>query len=371
MIRKIVLYVLGAVLILTSVVLARRIISSRKKPKAVVDKVIKTAFTQKVRNGLVPIVIPANGNLVAKRRLELYAEVQGIFLPRKKLYRTGEKYTKGEVLIRLDDREYYASVQSAKTNLYNLITSVMPDLRLDYPDAYNTWRKYLEGFDINKTTPTLPGFSSEQEKYFITAKDILSSYYNVKNMEEKLFKYTIAAPFSGVLSEAVVTEGTLVRTGQKLGEFIDPSVYELEVSISNRFADLLKEGKEVTLNNLDDTKKYKGTVVRINKIVDVETQTVTAFIQLSGKSLREGMFLEALLQAKEETEAFEMDRSLMVSENEIYVIKEGNLDLLKVNPVYFSDKKVVLKGIPEGTDVLLKPVPGAHPGLAVKIYEGE
>jgi hypothetical protein len=39
-----------------------------------------------------------------------------------------------------------------------------------------------------------------------------------------------------------------------------------------------------------------------------------------------------------------------------------------VNPVYFSDKTVVVKGIPNGSLILNKPVPGAYAGMLVKIY---
>ena len=53
----------------------------------------------------------------------------------------------------------------------------------------------------------------------------------------------ISAPFSGILTEALVTEGTLIRNGQKLGEFIDPSDYEMEVNISKSYANLLKVGE--------------------------------------------------------------------------------------------------------------------------------
>lgn len=368
MIRKIILYALGIVFVVLAVFIARRTVAARQKPKSVTERVVKTVFAEPAQNGAVPVIIPANGNLVAKRRLELYAEVQGIFKPRTKLFRDGQKYRKGEVLIQLDANEYVASVQSTKTNFYNLITTVMPDLRLDYPEAYEKWRQYLANFDLTKETPQLPEFSSEQERYFITGKEIVSSYYNVKNLEERLFKYTITAPFSGILSEAAVTEGTLVRTGQKLGEFIDPSIYELEVSVSNEFADLLVEGNLVDLNNLEGSKQYVGKIQRVNRIVDLETQTVTAFIEVRGNDLREGMFMEAQLKAKIVSEAIEIDRVLLVDESKLYTVQDGALRLINVNPVYFSDTKAILKDVPEGTQIITKSVPGAHEGMAVKIY---
>ena len=63
--------------------------------------------------------------------------------------------------------EYYASVQSAKSNFYNSITSIMPDLRLDYPQAFPKWQSYLNNLNIDKSLPALPEMTSEKEKYFI------------------------------------------------------------------------------------------------------------------------------------------------------------------------------------------------------------
>ncbi len=42
-----------------------------------------------------------------------------------------------------------------------------------------------------------------------------------------------------------------------------------------------------------------------------------------------------------------------------------------MNPVYFSDKKVVLKEVPDGTTIITKPVVGAYAGMLVKVYKGE
>ena len=162
-------------------------------------------------------------------------QVQGVFKKGSKLFKEGQSFRKGETIINIDADEYAASVQSAKSNLFNQLTAVMPDLRLDYPDIYSKWQDYLTNFDMSKSTPALPEMATEKEKFFISGRGILTSYYNVKNLEQRLSKYRIVAPFSGVLTETLVTEGTLVRSGQKLGEFINTEVYELEVAISKRY----------------------------------------------------------------------------------------------------------------------------------------
>jgi len=361
--------VAGGIIILASLYFAGMIAGSKDNRRAKSPKVVKTVFVDTVKNGTVPLIVPANGNLKAKRRVELYSEVQGVFRPGSKLFRTGQEYMAGQTLIRIDADEYYASVQSAKSSLYNLLTSIMPDLRLDYPEIYPKWQDYLNSFDLEKTTPPLPEMGSEKEKFFITGRQIISNYYTVKNLEQRLSKYTIAAPFNGVLTEALVTEGTLIRSGQKLGEFINTGEYELEVSVSKTYGDFLKVGKEVELYNLDKTNKYVGKVTRVNGKVDLGSQTITVSIEVDGEDLKEGQYLEASLEAREEPNAIEINRSLLLDNDQIFVVKDSILDLMYVDPIYFTDKTVVLKNVPDGEVIVSKPLSGAYAGMLVKVFD--
>ncbi|MBU2927426.1 efflux RND transporter periplasmic adaptor subunit [Winogradskyella psychrotolerans] len=365
MLRKIILSVIGVALIIGAFIFANYLIDNKHKPKPVVPKVVKTVLVDTVKNTTVPVVISANGNLSAMQRVELYSEVQGVFKTGTKLFKPGQKFSKGETLIRLDASEYYASVQSAKSELYNSIAAIMPDLRLDFPDIFQKWQTYLNGFDLSKATPTLPEISGEKENYFITGRGIVSAYYNVKNLEQRLTKYRISAPFTGILTEALITEGTFVRSGQKLGEFINPSIYEMEVAISKSFADILKVGEYVTLTNLDGTKTYDGKVSRVNGSIDATTQTITAYIEVKHNDLKEGMYLEANLNAEKVEDAIEIDRNLLLDSQEIYVVKDSLLDVIAVEPAHYSNTSVVLKGVPNGTIILRKPVPGAYAGMHV------
>ncbi|GAL64604.1 efflux RND transporter periplasmic adaptor subunit [Algibacter lectus] len=367
--RNYILSGIGILFIGFSIFFAKKLIDEKNKPKPIKEKVVKTVLTDTVVNSTIQIVIPANGSLIAKRRVEIYSEVEGIFKPSNILFKPGQEYRKGQTLIRVDASEYYSSVQSAKSNLYNDIAAIMPDLRLDFTDVFPKWQKYLSSFDLNKTTPELPKMTSDKENYFITGRGIVSSYYNVKNLEQRLSKYNIHAPFSGILTEALVTEGSLVRGGQKLGEFIDPSVYEMEVALSKSYASMLKVGETVKLTNLDKTEAYTGHVSRVNGSVDATTQTITAYIDVKDDTLKEGLYLEAQLDARDEENAIEIDRGLLSESNEIFIVRDSLLDVMPAKPVYFSETKVVLKEVPNGTVILKKAVPGAYAGMLVKPFK--
>ncbi|PQJ30983.1 efflux transporter periplasmic adaptor subunit [Nonlabens arenilitoris] len=364
--RKIILGILALLIIGGAIYASKVIIDSKTAPKPRVKKEVKIITTDTITNSTVSIIIPANGNLQAKRRVELYAEVTGVFKPTGILFKTGQEYRAGQSMIIIENSEFYAQVQSARSNLNNQITAIMPDLRLDYPSSYQQWQSYLDSWDMNALTPALPQPVDDKEKYFITGRNIYTTYFNIKNLESRLGKYRIRAPFNGVLTEAMVTEGTLIRSGQQLGEFIQTGTYELQVAISSEFAGFLKIGESVELKNISDAKIYTGKVSRINGKVDQASQTITTVIEVKDDNLKEGMYLTANLDAQKIENAIEINRSLLQNENQLFAVEDGKLVLKTIQPVHFSDKKVVVKGLENGTVIIAQSVPGAYEGMIVK-----
>lgn len=340
---------------------------SARKPK--VEKVINTAFVEKVQNGSVPITIIENGRLVAKRKMDLFSEVQGVMQVTNKEFKPGSRFNKGEVLVKIKNNDYYANLQAQKSVLQNLITSILPDLRLDYPEAYKKWDAYLQKFDINKPIANLPSTNSDKEKFFITGKNIYTTYYNTKNLELIYAKYNIAAPFTGILTESAVNPGTVIRPGQRLGEFIDPTVFEMQVAISQSLITSISVGKIVNIRQpKNNTFSWNGIITRINGKVDPTTQTVQVFIELKGDKLKEGMFLEAHIPGKEVINSFEVNRRLLVNESALYVVSDSILKLVPVEILHKTQNTAIVNGLSNEDQLITKMIPGAYEGMKVSIY---
>lgn len=366
--RQIIISLVG-VLIIAAGFYGKQMMAETKKPEPEKEaRAIPAVFTQKVKNGSTSISITASGNLAARDRIEIFSEVQGIFDFSSNQFKPGVYYKKGEILMRLNSDEFRANLRAQKSNLYNQIVALLPDLRFDYPDAFQKWQDYVNDFNVEQVLKPLPSPSSDKEKLFIAGRNINSTWFTVKNIEERLVKYTIYAPFNGVLTEANIDKGALVRAGQKLGEFINPNIYELEVAVNSSYADLLKTGNSVTLNNIERTKTWNGKVNRLNSLIDPNTQTIQAFIRVSGKGLREGMYLEADLTAKNEENTFEVSRKLLVDNNKLFVLEGEQLILKEIEPVHFTEKTVVVRGLADDTEILERMLPGAYEGMTVKRF---
>ena len=81
------------------------------------------------------------------------------------------------------------------------------------------------------------------------------------------------------------------------------------------------------------------------------------------------MYLEANLSAANEANTLEIDRKLLVDNEKVFFLKDTILELLTIEPVYFNDKTVVIRGVENGTKLLSKPLPGAYQGMRVNEFK--
>lgn len=345
-------------------------IASQKKPadKKSVVKITKVVKAIPVKNETITTKLEITGRLQAAKKIELFTEVGGTLLPNNNRFREGNFFKKGALLVKVDNTEQMLGLLAQKSSLMNQITLMLPDLKSDYPGSFPAWRAYLDSMDVHKGLAPLPDPVSDQEKYFVSARNLYNLYYNIRSQESRMKKYTVRAPFSGSISMAGITEGTLVRAGQKLGEFMNTYAYELEASVNDGDIDLLKVGNEVILSTDNSSKTWKGKVIRISNIVDPATQTIKVFISVSGKELREGMYLTGVVTGREIQNAFEISRNLLIDQDKIYQIKDSSLSLLAVRPMHFTSENAIVTGIPDNTQILSEVVIGAYEGLKVNTY---
>ena len=212
----------------------------------------------------------------------------------------------------------------------------------------------------------LPEPKNDQEKRFIATRNLYTQYYNIKSQGERLNKYTLYAPFSGVLTAASINPGTVIRTGQKLGELMATGNYELIATVPMSDLAYIKVGNAVKLTSEDIAGEWQGTVKRISDQIDPGSQTVQVFIGVNGKELREGMYLRGDVVARSVGEAVRIPRDLLVDQTRVFTVQDSILRLHNVKVIKIEPETVILQGVPNETPLLAKPIPGAFDGMKVE-----
>lgn len=367
--RKVIISLVAILFVVVSYFIQKSFAAKKTPKKQKVEKIIKTVFTEKVANTSLPVVIRESGSLVAKHKVTLFAEAQGILEIPKDNFRVGVAASRGSVLLKINSDDEVANLLAQKSSFQNAIAAILPDLRMDHPQSFPAWESYFKAFDIAQPLQAFPEPQNDLEKYFVIAKGIYKNFYAIQNLEASLKRYTIKAPFDGVLSETLVSNGSLIRPGQKLGEFLGKDVFELFLSVNANLANSLAVGKKVTLHSLTSTKTWSGKVVRFNNRIDQKSQTVQVFIEVRGSDLREGMYVDASVAANMIDNAYEIPQNILIDKKEVYVYENGFLKLQPVVPVYFNKKTVLIQGLKEGQLLVTRPVSGAFEGMQVKLFE--
>jgi len=81
------------------------------------------------------------------------------------------------------------------------------------------------------------------------------------------------------------------------------------------------------------------------------------------------MYLEAKLTAKKEENTFEVSRKLIIENKKLFVFESGKLHLKEIEPVHFTEKTAIIRGLPDGTEILERTLPGAYDGMTVNRFE--
>ena len=321
--------------------------------------------TKQVDNQVIQTYINITGRLQPEDKIDIFAEVSGVLQNTGKPFKEGVYYRRGQILLRINDDEARQNLNAQKNGFINSLAQVVPDLKIDYPDIYEPWKDYMLAIEMGENLPSLPPVETEQQKLFITGRNIYTQYYNIKQLESRLDKYVIRAPFNGTITEVDINQGTLVRSMQKLGEFVKTGVYELEAAVNIDELPFIEPGKKVIVMPVKRDQEYEGTIARINQQVDQQTQTVEIFIRVYGENLLSGMYLEGKIAANQYRNALKIPRESLLNDEMVYIVRDSTATLQKVEVLKATEDEAIVKGLPDGSTIIIEEQNAAFEGTKV------
>lgn len=312
-------------------------------------------------------VIEIEGRLTSYNKIDLFAEVGGRLKGTSKPFKVGTRFDGGSILLDIDKEEARLNLLAQKSSLVNSITQMMPDLKIDYPQSANHWTKYLNSFNIEGSIAPFPNPISDQERFFINNRNLHSQYYNIKSLENRLSKYQIYAPFSGVITSAEITPGALVRPGQRMGQLMELGNFELEATVALDELRHLKIGQSVVLKSdaLDGT--WTGRIRRISDIIDPSSQSIIVYVSVKSRSLKEGMYLSGQIKGKSIEAVTRIDADQVIDGSYIYTVKDGALAKYDVDIQFINSEYALVKGLPNKVIMPKEKIIGAVEGKKVVI----
>ena len=329
-------------------------------------KNIKSVVATKVENKQITNKIYSTGRVVSTNSITISSEVQGKIISNSFL-KKGTKIKKGNTIFTVQNTDLQLLVNAKKSRIMSLISSNLADIELDFPNEYEKWKTYFNQINIYKNLPSLPKTNSTKEKNFIVSRSILSEYLSIKSDEERLKKYTVKAPYDGIITRSYTDIGAFINPGSPIIDFIREDEMEVELTVNISEIDLINLNDTVILSN--NGKTFNGNIIRKSEFVNSNTQNVSVFasIKNSNERLFSGMYVDATILNTTSKKLVKIPRRSVFDKNKAYIIdNENKLKTQKLNIIFYQDNFVIIDNLKNGTVIVKEPLIGEKEGTEVK-----
>lgn len=362
--------IVGAALLIvaSAIFLAGFFAQQKETPEASVpEMLVRTVKTTPVKYAKVETSVEAFGRVKTAQTLDLISEVSGRMVQGNVQLKAGSNFRKGQLLYQIDDQEATLNMKSQKSNFLRDLAGILPDLKLDFPDAYDKWSSFFNSIDLDKDIPTLPQTSTEKEKTFLATKGIFSTYYAIRSAEVRLEKFRYYAPFRGSIVDVALQSGSFVNPGSKIANVMKSGEHELQVSVETSDIGWIHEGSPATIFSTESKQVWKGVVSRISDFVNQNTQSVDVFIAIDaqGAKIYDGQFLKASIPAETIENGMRIPRESIYNGSEVFVVNDTLLNVQQVEVYRLTDQGAIVGGLPEGADLVIEPLINAHNNMRV------
>lgn len=346
---------------------------SMKPEPSVVERLVapRAVRTAVVKPGDCIPQTPVEGRVEALYRMDIISETTGDLVLGGKEFREGVEFAKGEVMLQLDATEAHNALTAQRSEFLQLLSASLADMRADFPANWSSWETFLEAMDVDARLPALPALSSQREELFVANRGILSLFHSIRAAEERLDKYTVVAPFDGVVTVAAVRPGGLVRAGQLAGVLVGRGAYEVKTAVHARYLTTIAQGDAVAFVDENNQPVARGTVHRVAGNVDAATQSASVYCRVQpvdGKStlLRDGRFLTGTIASAPIAAGVNVPMNLLMDGGSVYAVEAEQLKKVPVEVVFESRSEAIVLGLDSGTVVLTEAVASAFDGMPVQ-----
>lgn len=361
--------ILIPVVILILGFIAMQTLLSYKTDPPRTDPVPRSKIVEAVEVNLesIPAEITAFGRSVSVQPVILNSEVSGIIMEGEIPFQPAQEFRKGDLLLRIDDRQIKLDINSTKSDFLNALAIVLPEIKVDFPKEYEIWQEYFNSCDFDHELSELPEAGNQKIKMFLSRFNVYKLYFTVRNLEIRLSKHYIYAPFDGSIVSTQLRVGSTAQNGTRLGEIINLEDLEVEVPVPAEDIRWINRKRPVVFTSTEIEGSWTGRIKRIGKTIDTRTQTVQVYISVNqsrDRRIYDGVFLKARIPGLDVENAMRVPRKALYNEQFVYLIEDGKLDFREVEISRKETNSVLVTGgLQDGDTLVLEVLQGVAQGM--------
>jgi RND family efflux transporter MFP subunit len=358
----------------------------------------------------VPVLLKGYGEVKTLNVVSISSEVSGTVFEIHPRLEAGEIISKGDLIFKIDPRDYRAALKEATSSVKRLESSILSlkkqfeidqirlkSLKRNAELAEKQFERLRTLFEADSVGTQSNVDAAEQayisasdqatqmartvELYPIQILESESSLESARAMlstaKANLERCEVRAPFNGRLKSVSIEKGQFVSAGREVVTLADDSILEIEVSLDSRDADkwlrfdgegnaataawfgnLKQVGCMVRWTEATSDTHWEGTLHRVVNF-DANTRTLTVAIRILAKNaatentdslpLVDGMFCSVEIPGKSLKNVVKLPRWAVSYENTVYMSVDGRLKTVPVEVARLdSDNAYISGGINPG-----------------------
>lgn len=350
-----------SIIVLIVGVMGMKMLASMKTPPAEAkngERPLRVEATQ-VKQEDIPVFITGYGEVKTFNVVPIAPEVTGKIVKIHSRLEAGEIISKGELLFKIDPRDYM-TVRKTGRNRLKILKRSQELAKKEYERVRVLFKKNSVG--------TQAGVEAA-EKAMLSASDLTSQIAQIlETAETNLERCEVRAPFNARVKSVSLEKGQYVTPGQNVVILADDSVLEIQVPLDSRdsrkwlrFREDKTNGKVAWFSSLEQVpcqiswtennngQTWDGQLHRVVKF-DQQTRTLTVAVRVYAKTavkknsqslpLVEGMFCSIKIPGRTLNNVFRLPRQAVSFENTVHLAVDNRLKTVPVKVARMEGENV-------------------------------
>ena len=371
-------WILPIAIVLLAVLIVVALVSSRPAvetaPRQVAPPPVRVVAVEPTS---VELRVRSQGSVVPATEADLVSEVAGNIVWVAESFEVGGFFDTGDVLLRLDRRDYELAVASARASVAQARVALTRE-EAEAEVAREEWEDLGE--------PGEPGPLVLREPQLDEARArVEAALANQARAELDLSRTAIRAPFAGRLRAKRVDRGEFVNRGMPLATIYSVDAAEVTLPVPDSElafldlplgADLRGAGPLVVLQArfAGGLHEWEARIVRVGGEIDPATRMVNLIARVEDPyramgdrpPLSVGLFVDAEVVGRSVDSVFEVPRGALVGADRVWLVEDDRLTQRQVGILRSDpDVAVVLDGLTSGDLISLTILETAVDGMLV------
>ncbi len=324
------------------------------------------------------VVIESFGTVKPRTQSSLVTQVSGQILYISPNFREGGTFKKGELLVKLDNRDYQAEVKIARAAVFSA-SQALAEEKARSKQALTDWNRLANGEQPTDLVLRKPQLEAAKAS-------LMSAQAQLEVKEIALERSQIIAPFNGRLLTKNVDMGQVVSTNTELASIYATDYVEIRLPINNNDLSLMTLPEAynaadiigvVFNSSLVGNQQWQGEVIRSEAAIDNSSQQLYVVAQINEPfnvndqqpiPIKIGQYLTANIEGNIIKDALVVPNNTIYQGSYVYVVEEGKLFRKDINILWQNnDEAIIDKGLNAGEELVITSLGQVSSGTKVGI----